>query len=189
MPPDEDPPTSPQKPPELPSPAHINPQSLASPAHVSQQPSADASLPKQEIMAQPSLCSALQPQPPVTPAPSLQEIVPPAPPSNFPHLPPASSVVWAGPESSSSPLRSVPIPVRRGGFRRTHSIWKPRFNAAAPQGASSAYACSVQLAPPKLRLRRFHHPRRQAHRINLLRRTSTAGPGDYGSNDDMLHRG
>jgi hypothetical protein len=125
-------------------------------------------------------------QPPVTPAPSLQEIVPPVPPPNFPDLPavvgqpfpPASSVVWSGPEYSRSPVRSVPLPARRGGFRRTHSMWKPRFSAEAAGAVHRPRACEVHLAPLQLQLPRLNHPRRQTHRLGVLRPTSTVGPDE-----------
>jgi hypothetical protein len=163
---DEEPPT----PPELASPGdftvteHTNP-----PACAPRQPR----LPRQEHVAQRSQPPTPQPQAPVTPAPSPQADVPPAPPSNFPHFPPASSIVSPGPEYSGSPFRSVPI------FRRARSMWKPRFNAAAPGAVRRAYACDVQLAPLQLRLPHLDHLRRQAHPMDLLRRTSAAGPGGH----------
>jgi hypothetical protein len=119
-------------------------------------------------------------QPPVTPAPSLQEIVPPVPPPNFPDLPavvgqpfpPASSVVWSGPEYSRSPVRSVPI------FRRARSMWKPRFSAEAAGAVHRPRAFEVQLAPLQLQLPRLNHPRRPTHRLDVLRPPSTVGPDE-----------
>jgi hypothetical protein len=121
-------------------------------------------------------------QPPVTPAPSLQGIVPPVPPPNFPDLPavvrqpfpPASSVVWSGPEYSRSPVRSVPL-FRRA--RPSHS-WKPRFSAEAARAVHRPRVCEVQLAPLQLQLPRLNHPRRQTHRLDVLQPTSTVGPNE-----------
>jgi hypothetical protein len=83
------------------------------------------------------------------------------------------SPVWAGPSFERSPFRSVPI------FRRARSMWKPRFNATAPGAVHRAYACDVQLAPLQLRLPHLDHLWRQAHPMDLLRRTSAAGPGGH----------
>jgi hypothetical protein len=102
------------------------------------------------------------PRPPQACLPQ-QAVVPPS----------ALSPVWAGPSFERSPFRSVPI------FRRARSMWKPRFNAAAPGAVHRAYACDVQLAPLQLRLPDLDHLRRQAHPMDLLRRTSAAGPGGH----------
>ena len=92
-----------------------------------------------------------------------QAVIPPSP----------LSPVWAGPSFERPPFRSVPI------FRRARSMWKPRFDAAAPGAVHRAYACDVQLAPLQLRLPHLDHLRRQAHPMDLLWRTSAAGPGGH----------
>jgi hypothetical protein len=134
-----------EKPPILPepaSPAEDDPPGLAHRGHPSQQPAAQACLPGQACLS--------------TQAPASVSPVPQSPPPNshLPALPDPPPVVdspaVAGPWFPA-PVRSVPL------FRRTHSLWKPRFDAAASRTVHRAYGPNVQLAPLQLRLARIHH--------------------------------
>ena len=172
---DEKPPTPPEPTsPENPTmPADNGPQvylpgqGLTQTDHRSQQSAAQASLLQEASATEVSITPTRLPAgagPPQACLPG-QAVIPPSP----------LSPVWAGPSFERFPFRGVPV------FRRTHPqrTWKPRFNAAAPGAAHRAYGCNVQLAPLQLRLPHLHHLRRQAHPMDLLRRTSAAGPGGH----------